>query len=193
MLLPPLWPPLWSSGQSSWQQILRSGFDSRRYQILWVVVGLERGPLRLVSTIEELLGRKRSGFGLENLKYGRGDPLCWPLNTLYPQKLALSPPTSGGHWVGIVRSRTKATELCFLFCSLFVSNGLAMCRCFIRKAVPHVEECIVSELILNWNKFKCNSVQYFKYIQLFFFRLSLPRDSLKPHNTLNGRCGPMWK
>jgi hypothetical protein len=32
-------PPLWSSGQSSWLQILRSGFDSRRYQIFW-----ERGP-----------------------------------------------------------------------------------------------------------------------------------------------------
>jgi hypothetical protein len=32
------------------------GFDSRLYQILWEVVGLERGPLSLVSTIEELLG-----------------------------------------------------------------------------------------------------------------------------------------
>jgi hypothetical protein len=34
------------------------GFDSRRYQIFWVVVGLERGPLSLVSlvmSIEELL------------------------------------------------------------------------------------------------------------------------------------------
>jgi hypothetical protein len=28
------------------------------------VVGLERGPLSLVSTTEELLGRKSSGFGL---------------------------------------------------------------------------------------------------------------------------------
>jgi hypothetical protein len=27
-------PPLWSSGQSSWLQIQRSGFDSRRYRIL---------------------------------------------------------------------------------------------------------------------------------------------------------------
>jgi hypothetical protein len=30
---------------------------------------------------------------------------------LYPQKLALISPTSGGRSVGIVRSRTKATEL----------------------------------------------------------------------------------
>ena len=31
------------------------GFDSRRYQIFWVVAGLERGPLSLVRSIEELL------------------------------------------------------------------------------------------------------------------------------------------
>jgi hypothetical protein len=36
------------------------GFDSRRYQIFLVVVGLERGPLSLVSTIEGLLERKSS-------------------------------------------------------------------------------------------------------------------------------------
>jgi hypothetical protein len=44
--------PLWSSGQSSWLQVQRSGFDSRRYQIFWEAVGLERGPLNLVSTTE---------------------------------------------------------------------------------------------------------------------------------------------
>jgi hypothetical protein len=34
-------------------------------------VGLERGPLSLVSSIEELLVRKSSGSGLGNLDYGR--------------------------------------------------------------------------------------------------------------------------
>jgi hypothetical protein len=34
------------------------GLDSRQYQIFWEVVGLERGPLRLVTVIEELLERK---------------------------------------------------------------------------------------------------------------------------------------
>jgi hypothetical protein len=48
------WSPLWSSGQSSWLQIQRSGFDSQRYHIFWEVVGLERGSLSLVSTTEEL-------------------------------------------------------------------------------------------------------------------------------------------
>ena len=32
---------------------------------------------------------------------------------LYPQKLALNSPTGGGRSVGIVRSRTKATEFFF--------------------------------------------------------------------------------
>jgi hypothetical protein len=49
-------------------------------------------------------------FGIENREYGRGDPLHWPRDTLYPQKLALTSPTSGGRSVGIVRFRTKATE-----------------------------------------------------------------------------------
>jgi hypothetical protein len=41
-------------------------------------VGLERGPISLVSTIEELLERKSSGSGLENRKYRRRDPSGWP-------------------------------------------------------------------------------------------------------------------
>jgi hypothetical protein len=61
--------PLRSSGQSSWLQIQRSGFDSWRRE----VVGLERSPLSLVSTIEELLERKISGSGLEILDYDRRD------------------------------------------------------------------------------------------------------------------------
>jgi hypothetical protein len=54
---------LWSSGQSFWLQIQRSRFDSRHYQIFWKVMGLEQGLLSLMSTIEELLGRKSSGSG----------------------------------------------------------------------------------------------------------------------------------
>jgi hypothetical protein len=38
-----------------WLQSKRSGFDSRRYKIFCEVVGLDRGPLSLVSTIEDLL------------------------------------------------------------------------------------------------------------------------------------------
>jgi hypothetical protein len=39
---------------------------------------------------------------------GRGDPLRWPRDTLYPQKLALTSPTRGGRSVDIVRLRTTS-------------------------------------------------------------------------------------
>jgi hypothetical protein len=44
---------------------------------------------------------------------GRGNSLRWLHNTLYPQKLALTLPTSGGRSVGIVPLRTTATEFSF--------------------------------------------------------------------------------
>jgi hypothetical protein len=67
-------------------------------------VGLERGPLSLVSITEELLGRKSSGCGLENRKYGRRNPL-----RCVTQKWALTSPISGGRSVGIIRSRSQDT------------------------------------------------------------------------------------
>jgi hypothetical protein len=78
-------------------------------------VGLERGPLSLVSTIEELLERKSSGSGLKSRDFTavgirRADHAA----RLYPQKLALTSPTSGSRSVGIVRSRTQATEFVFI-------------------------------------------------------------------------------
>jgi hypothetical protein len=48
------------------------GYDSRRYQIFWDVVGLELGPLSLVRIIVELLEWKNSGSGQENRINGRG-------------------------------------------------------------------------------------------------------------------------
>jgi hypothetical protein len=83
------------------------------------VVDLERGPRRSVSTIEELLGRNSSGFGVENRNYGRRDPPCWPRDTpLCPQKLSLTSLTSGDCSVGIVRSRLSPRS--FFFCLFFV-------------------------------------------------------------------------
>jgi hypothetical protein len=66
-------------------------------------VGLERGSLRFVSTIEELLGRKSSGSGLENREYGLRDPSRLLLGTLSALRLAVTSPTSGGPSVAIVR------------------------------------------------------------------------------------------
>jgi hypothetical protein len=52
--------------------------------------------------------------GLESREYGRRDQSRWPRGTLYPQNLALTSSTGGGRSVGIVRSRTQATEFSFL-------------------------------------------------------------------------------
>jgi hypothetical protein len=110
-------------------------FDSRHHQMFCEVVGLERGPLSLVSAIEELLWRNSSGSSLENREYGYGDLLRWPCGTLYLQKLELTSPIFGGHLVSIVRLRTKATGLkCYVsieFGHLTVSLG-------------HVEENILT-------------------------------------------------
>jgi hypothetical protein len=73
-------------------------------------VDRERGSLSLVNTIEELLGRKSRGSGLEIREYGHRDPLCRPYNTLCPQKYAQTSSTKGGRSVGIVRLRTKASD-----------------------------------------------------------------------------------
>jgi hypothetical protein len=56
-------------------------------------MGLELGPLSLMSTVEELLGRNSSGSGLESREYVLGD-----------KRRSLD------HSAGMVRSRTKITE-----------------------------------------------------------------------------------
>jgi hypothetical protein len=110
------------------------GFGSRYYQIFWEVVCLERGPLSLVGIIEGLLEWKSSGSSQENRINGREDPLRWPRNTLYPRKLALTSPTSGGRSVGIVRLRTKGHGeenglLAFEIFSRYCVSCRANCSC----------------------------------------------------------------
>jgi hypothetical protein len=47
------------------------------------------------------------------LQYSCARRMCLSDEILHCQRLALTSPTSGGRLVGIVRSRTKATELSF--------------------------------------------------------------------------------
>jgi hypothetical protein len=63
-----------------------------------------------LSQFVQILKGVHTDSGVEDREYGRGDPLRWPSDTLYPQKLALTSPTRGGRSVDIVHSRTKATE-----------------------------------------------------------------------------------
>jgi hypothetical protein len=60
-----------------------------------------------------VLERKSSGSGLEIREYGRRDPSRWQRGTLYPQRSALTSSTSDGRSVGIVHSRTQATNFFF--------------------------------------------------------------------------------
>jgi hypothetical protein len=79
------------------------GFDSRRFQIFLEAAGLERGPLSLVRTTEDLLGRNSSGFGQENRDYRTGGSVA--LTTQHPlsAEVGTTTPRSGGRSVGIVR------------------------------------------------------------------------------------------
>jgi hypothetical protein len=85
-------------------------------------VGLERGPRSLVSTTEELLGRNSSGSGLENtaVLIRCADHATPSLR----KKLALNSPTSGGHSVNVLRSRTKATEFSLVYSSVSMGTWL---------------------------------------------------------------------
>jgi hypothetical protein len=71
-------------------------------------VGLERGPLNLVSITEEILEWKSSGSGYRKPRLTAEGIRCADHAT--PQKLTLTSPRSGGRSVGVVRLRTKATE-----------------------------------------------------------------------------------
>jgi hypothetical protein len=70
-------------------------------------VGLERGPLSLVSTTEELLQRKSSVSGLENREYGCRDSSRWTRGTHSQRKLALTSPLRGDRSIGTVCCRTQ--------------------------------------------------------------------------------------
>jgi hypothetical protein len=91
-------------GQGSWLQIQRSRFNYQGYQIFWKLVGLEQGPLSLVSTTEELLRRKSCSSSLENQDYRSRDRRTDHVTPSNPQNLALTSMKSGGRLVSIVHS-----------------------------------------------------------------------------------------
>jgi hypothetical protein len=63
-----------------------------------------------------------------------GESLRWPRNALYPLKLALTSPTSGGRPVGTVRLRTQATEFSLELNSFITSAFWTQC---IKRASPY--------------------------------------------------------
>jgi hypothetical protein len=132
------------------------------------VVGLEEGSISLVSTTEELL---------ENREYGRRDTSRWPCGTLYPQKLAITSPTSGGRSVGVVRSRTQTMEfVCFVCLSLLLLRAEYLAHLilfhFITLKMYTLKHC------LTLSKVKCVSL-----IQI---------SKQRPHTTSQRRVESLW-
>jgi hypothetical protein len=65
-------------------------------------VDLERGPLSLVSTTEEVFEGQSSGSSLETGITTEGIRRADSATPLHPQNLALTSLTSGGRSVGII-------------------------------------------------------------------------------------------
>jgi hypothetical protein len=105
----------------SWLQIQRSEFDYRRHQIFWEVMGLESGPLSLVSTTEELFERKSSGR-MDPPRWPRDTPISAKIGTNFADKLRS---------IDIVRSRPHATEFFFffVFMTLLGCNSCTISHC----------------------------------------------------------------
>jgi hypothetical protein len=73
-------------------------------------MGLERGPLSLASTTEELLNRKVTAPVYKTENTAVGIRHADHVHLLSCKKLAITSLTSGGRSVGIVRSRTQTME-----------------------------------------------------------------------------------
>jgi hypothetical protein len=95
-------------------------------------VGLERGPLSLVSTIEELLDRKVAApvYKTETTAVGirHADHVAPSIR----KKLAITSPTSGGRSVGMVRSRTQTIEFSLVLYT----------RCSVHELKSNFETCM---------------------------------------------------
>jgi hypothetical protein len=119
-----------------------------------------RYSLSVVSIIEELF-QGNSGSGLETEINGRKDSLRWPCDTLYPQKLALTSPTSGGRSVGIVCLPTKTTEFCFFINGQWTKLSTHF-KCTLR---THTDAGVWWCVALEWSSFSTKSACLYEILK----------------------------
>jgi hypothetical protein len=137
-----------------------------------------------------------------NREYGRRDPSRWPRGILYPQKLTLTSPTSGGRSVGIVRSRTQTMEF-FFYVHCWI--GYSACSC--HNQLPTYKQIQVTYLKQGVTEKQYDHVRYIPeqfvrllpvfsedhsvfsiYLHLKFTLKMEAADSYKPRY-LSTRCG----
>jgi hypothetical protein len=154
MLFRKKWPPLWSSGQSFLLKIQRSGFGSRRYHNFRKVVGLERGPLSLMNTIQELLERKSRGSGLEHQNYRRGSATL-SSDIPLPEKFGINfsdKRRSLGRHSSLVDSGHGVCCLCVRWqCERVISWDVTN-EC-IKHPLPHSSSWHSAYLVKHWDNF----------------------------------------
>jgi hypothetical protein len=113
----------------------------------WEVVGLERSPLRLLSTIEELLRRKRSGFGLENWDYCRTETAALATRHRLRRQAVMA------RWVYFARRIKRRSLLVYVSANITIYRS--ECTTILRVVLT------MSEILC----FVCRCV-YFSYINL---------------------------
>ena len=137
-------PPLWSSGQRFWLQIQRSRVRFPALPDFLSGSGSGTGSTQPREVkLRSYLNKKSSGsrFRKQSLT-AVGIRCANHVTPLYPQKLSLTSPTGGGRSVGMVRSRTKATEFSLVYIYIYLTY----------LAVPHNYACMTGlVLVLRLN------------------------------------------
>jgi hypothetical protein len=111
------WPPLWSSRQSFWLQIHRSRVPFPALPDLLRSSGSGTGSTHPREDNWGATWKESSGSGLENLNQRPCEFVALATRKVYPLKLSLTSPTSGGRSVGMVRACGLKPRSLFCFVS----------------------------------------------------------------------------